>query len=507
MIQLLEVVKQVNAGRVEDDMPPLSGGSREVHRVYTSFAKLYKIVRISNSAFFSGDFIWAHHIGNDALQLFRKIGDRKAIAIACNNIGNTLLVLMVERRKQGNCLNLDGSCCSKTALKHFDEAVASAKEDFDNAESDEEKTMFAQQLSDRHFNRAVCLLLAGDDPCISSASKELAMADLLLSYQYDAGVKEYMMHSKTLFKNMDVIFARSIRRLYGLATLSSFIDDISLVWDVYELLDQVDLILQAAWNHDEAPLFKDVSKVGRLQELEGAAGVVELSYGNVRDAAVLATRSLVEDEYIIDSAFEAMAECLLRYTRGPGLANGWSINTITSLREDLKKMRKSGRNTVVDIGRSFVFCVELDRTKHETSVLDRLYNECMAFYDENTIGTDSVGLATLTSHEMGIVLTPCTKAENQDALKDRIESAIAGVNSPISDPMLPVAIKMILDVASSTANDVYLVSSFVYEFVSYACVVSTNYLKTVHWCREERLRPHVLVHWRVNTSIETMDCC
>jgi hypothetical protein len=457
MIQLLEVVQQVNAGRIEDDMPPLCGGSREVHRVYTSFAKLYKIVRISNSAFFSGDFIWAHHIGTDALQLFRKIGDRKAIAIACNNIGNTLLVLLVERRKHGNCLNLDGNCCAIAALGHFDEAIASAKEDFDNAKSDEEKSIFAQQLSDRHFNRALCLLLTGDDPCVRADSKEFAMADLLFSYQYDTGVKEYMLHSKTLFKNSDMIFARSIRRLYGLATLSSFHDDVSSVWDAYELVDQVDLMLQAAWNHDEAPLFKDVSKIGRLQQLEGATAVVELSYGNVRDAAVLTTRSLVEDEYIIDSAFVATAECLLRYTRDPGLAKLWSKNAITSLTEDLKKMRKSGRTTVVDIGRSFVFCVELDRTRHEAWVLDELRDECVAFYDENTTSTDSVGLAALTANEMGMIITPCTKAESQDAQKKGIITAAAGIDRPTSDPVLPVAIKMILDLAASTANDVYLV--------------------------------------------------
>ena len=75
MIQLLRTVKQVNAGRIGDNMPPLTGGSREVHRVYASFAKLYKIVRMSNSAFFVGDLTSAHRIGLDALNLFRKIGE------------------------------------------------------------------------------------------------------------------------------------------------------------------------------------------------------------------------------------------------------------------------------------------------------------------------------------------------------------------------------------------------------------------------------------------------
>lgn len=449
----------MNDGRIEDDMPPLSGGSREVHRVYSSFAKLYKIVRTSNSSFFSGDFILAHHIANDALHLFRKIGDRKAVAIACNNMGNTLLALMVERREPGTCLKLDGCCCAKAALNHFDEAVARGTEEFNGAKSDEEKTEFAQQLADRHFNRAMCLLHAGDDPCVRDDSKEIAFSDLHLAYQYDAGVKEYMLHAKTLLMNSDVIFDRYLRRLHGLATLSRMDDDVWQVWDVYESVDQADLMLQAAWNEGSAPLFKDVSKLGRLQELEGAVLGVEMSSGNLKDAAILATRMLVEDEYIIDSAFVEAADCLLRYTRVPGEANAWSDKSITSLIHEFKKMRKSGKNTAIDIGRSFVFCVEIDSRRHEASVLGELRDECLAFYDKNTVGTDSIGLASFGVNEMGIVLTPNTKGDMEAAQKEAIAAAAAGVASPKSDSMLPVAIKMILDVASSTANDAYLVSS------------------------------------------------
>jgi hypothetical protein len=457
MIQLLEVVKQVNAGRIEDDIPPLTGGSREVHRVYASFAKLYRIVRMSNSAFFTGDLTWAHHIADDALQLFRKIGDQKAVAIASNNMGNTLLALTVERREPGGCYNLDGTCCAKAALKNFDEAVVSAKEEFDNAQSDEEKSNFAQQLADRHFNRAMCLLHVGDDPCVPEDSKEMAFTDLILARQFDTGVKEYMLHAKTLLKYSHVIFARSIRRLHGLAALSSIDKDVWQVWDVYELVDEADLMLQAAWHEDKASIFNDVSKVGRLQLLEGAVAGVEFSSNNVRDAALLATRMFVEDEYIMDSAFVEAADYLLRYTRDPEQANRWSNKTLANLKLEFKKMRKRGKKTALDIGRSFVFCVELDRTRHEASVLDELRDECMAFYDETTIGTDSIGLATFSGNEMGIVVEPCTKDVSEAEHKETIEAATAGIDSPGSDPMLYVAIKMILDVASSTSSDVYLV--------------------------------------------------
>lgn len=62
------------------------GGSRESNKVYISFAKLFKIVRVSNTAFFSGNLEWAYHFVSDALKLFRKIEDRKAIGVASNNV-------------------------------------------------------------------------------------------------------------------------------------------------------------------------------------------------------------------------------------------------------------------------------------------------------------------------------------------------------------------------------------------------------------------------------------
>jgi hypothetical protein len=94
---LLQVVKNVNAGRINDDLPPLEGGSTESNKVYTAFAKLFKIVRVSNTAFFSGNLEWAYHFVSDALRLFRTLGDRKGIGVASNNIANILFVATLEK--------------------------------------------------------------------------------------------------------------------------------------------------------------------------------------------------------------------------------------------------------------------------------------------------------------------------------------------------------------------------------------------------------------------------
>ena len=65
VVSLLRIVQKINEGGIGDDIPPLDGGSRESLRVYSSFAKLYKIVRVSNFAFFSGNLTWAYRVIND----------------------------------------------------------------------------------------------------------------------------------------------------------------------------------------------------------------------------------------------------------------------------------------------------------------------------------------------------------------------------------------------------------------------------------------------------------
>ena len=141
MIELLHTVRLVNAGGLDGDMPPLTGGSREVHQVYASFAKLNKTVYMSNWAFFAGDLSLAYRIARDALRLFRKIGDEKAIAIACNNMGNTLLAWMVECREPGTSLELEGDeyfYCTEAAINYYNEAIELGTKDFDAAVGDAE---------------------------------------------------------------------------------------------------------------------------------------------------------------------------------------------------------------------------------------------------------------------------------------------------------------------------------------------------------------------------------
>jgi hypothetical protein len=459
MISLLHVVKCVNEGRIGDVLPPLEGGSREVHQVYSSFAKLYKILQISNSSFFSGDLNWALHAANEALQLFQKIEDDKAIAIASNNLGNTLLALSVDRRTAGICLcSDDGECCVKVALECYDEAVNAGTQEFQGVEADIQKCEFAQQVADRHFNRAMCLLLTADDPCAPKNAKEQAFADLHLAKQYDLGVKDFLLASRALFKASDVVFERSLRRLCGLAQLTKIDSDVWQIWDIYDLVDHSDLMLQAAWNQPNVPLFRSMNRIGRLQELEGAVASVEFASGNFKDAALLSTRMLVEDEYIIESAFVEAADCLLRYTRDTDLAHNWSKTSLSKLKQEIRQMRKSAKKGTLDIGRSYVLCFDLSGQWNGTELLQDLKFECLNFYEENCLVTDSFGVVAFDSQEGELrALNPMAKAQNEGAQRDAIVSATTGVTCSKFFPALSHGLQMAIESASSTASDVYLI--------------------------------------------------
>ncbi|KAL3915878.1 MAG: hypothetical protein SGILL_005439 [Bacillariaceae sp.] len=459
IVGMLQIVKRVNEGRNYDALPPLKGGSREVHQVFTSFAKLYKMLQVSNTSFFSGNLDWALHAASDAFRLFQKVGDQKAVAIASNNLGNTLFALAVDRRRSGECLcSDDGECCVRAALEFYDKAVNAGTTEFNEVDTDEEKCEHAQQLGDRHFNRALCLLQTTDDPCSPENAKEQAFADLHLAKQYDQGVKDYMLESKTLLANSDVIFERSIRRLYGLAQLTKLDTDVWQVWDIYDLVDHADLMLQAAWNQPDVPLFHTVKRVGRLQELEGAVSSIEFSSGNFKDAALLSARMLVEDEYILESAFIEAADCLLSYSREAEHEKKFTAVSLSRLKQELRQMRKNAKKNVIDMGRSYIFCFDLSGHWNSTDALHDLQFECLTFYEENCNQSDSFGVVAYDAQEGKLhSLKPQQRCENEMAQRDAIVKATTGVACSRFTPALQGAVRMVIDTATKASSDVYLV--------------------------------------------------
>jgi hypothetical protein len=456
MIILLHVVQYINSGRIEDDIPPMQGGSAEVNQVYNSFAKLFKIVRVSNSAFFSGNLKWAYHFVNNALQLFRKVDDQKAIGIACNNLGNTMLAIYCEKTTTGSCCIVDGLCFAKRGKELLDEAIEIGTREFGNDNSDDAKADFAQQLANRHFNRAMHLLHTQNDPCAPPNAKELGYQDLIKARQLDGDVYDYWLQRKLMLKNSAEYFDRMVRRLRGLVSLYAD-EGVRNVWDVRELVEDLDRLLFAAWDQPGVPLFYELSRVGRLQQLEDVVIRLEISLENYLEAASLGIRMLVEDEHIIESAFVSAANALLAYVKTDE-TTAWSAQTQSSIKADLRKTLKRCKGPSFDTGKCLVLCMELSSDVcKDPRILPKLGSNILLLYDEYFNDDDYVGLVSLSENaDEDMVVGLSKKGQQQRAL---FESATKRTNGKKDSPTIPMGFEMVADESSeSKENDTYLLA-------------------------------------------------
>ena len=138
--------------------------------------------------------------------------------------------------------------------------------------------------------------------------------------------------------------------------------------------------------------------------------------------------------------------------------NCWSgSSSMTKLRQEFKMMRKSGMRNALDIGRSFVFCIELRGQWNGTPLLRNLQNACLAFYNENCQTSDSVGMVTFDPQDGTLRrLHPATREEGETLQREEIIAATTGVACSKFTSALAGAIDMALDVESSAARDVCL---------------------------------------------------
>eukprot|EP00529_Nitzschia_sp_RCC80_P002757 CAMPEP_0113467282 /NCGR_PEP_ID=MMETSP0014_2-20120614/14730_1 /TAXON_ID=2857 /ORGANISM="Nitzschia sp." /LENGTH=1767 /DNA_ID=CAMNT_0000359577 /DNA_START=361 /DNA_END=5664 /DNA_ORIENTATION=+ /assembly_acc=CAM_ASM_000159 len=302
MIKLLNIVRQTNSGEPVDNIPPLKGGCKEVQDVYSTFAKLNKIVRVSNNSFFSGNLDMALHFVSDALTLFRHVDDQKAIAVACNNLANTLFALQHDQRleKAPDPRQVD------QVLSLYDEAVERGHTNFTSVDEDNDlKVRYALQLSDRVFNRGLYYFFLGD---IERGTADIAFARNLY---YD--IREILLTRKQLFSTADEYFNRLLRRISCLTVCLQGFEGLRQLWDPETLIDEADHMVAAAWTATNCPLFREVQRIGRRQQLESSAILlaVHSECDDPLHAAKLGIRMLVEDLYMLEPAFVRAAEALL----------------------------------------------------------------------------------------------------------------------------------------------------------------------------------------------------
>ena len=452
-ITLLHVVQTINRGGIKDDLPPLQGGSREVQQVYNSFAKLIKTVRMSNIAFFSGNLYWAHDFISDALKLFRKIDDQKAVGIASNNLGNTLFAMIYDAYRFGEAVAEPVHADYEIVISHFNEAVEIGQREFNEATEEGAKAEYAQQLADRLFNRCLFELLAHECGIAPEDVKEAALADLERVRELDYDVKDYWLERKLLLKNSGACYNRLLRRIHGLIDFYHD-EEVRQLWDAKELIEETDQLLFAAWNETTAPLFDEFKPVGRLQQLEGAAMRLDQLLEKKRDAAKLAMRMFAEDEYILECAFTSAAEALLELMRDES-SDSWATKTKSWARQDLRTMLKSCKSRSVDLGKSVVIGLEINERFEGDPLLDKVRTNCTKLYDTHCSADDHFGLVAYTvKGEMNVELG--LKADNHGRQRAVLEIATNSTSDRVC-PALPYAVQMVVDSAASSENDSYLV--------------------------------------------------
>lgn len=454
MITLLRVVQRINAGGVEDELPPLQGGSREVNQVYNSFAKLIKIVHMSNIAFFSGNLEQAQDFISDALKLYRKIEDEKAIGVASNNLGNTFYAMLQETKISGG-LDADANAVAhyNTAISHFNTAIEIGQRQFDEATEVDDKSEFAQQLADRIFNLALFRLLAESCGLAPDGSKESALADLQRVRELDNDVKDFWINRRLLLEKSGVCFSRLLRRIHG---LTDFYEDEGVrgVWNPKELIEEADQLLFAAWTDMSAPIFEADTPVGRLQQLEGAAMRLDLLLKRNVNAARLAMRIFSEDEFILESTFSVAAEALLNLMRD-SQSDAWSATTKALTRHDLHHMARKCRSRTLDLSKCVILGFEINEQFEGDPFLDKIRSNCEKLYDVNCSRDDYVGIAAHTiDSELNLDL--CSKAQFHDHHRAVLDVATSSTSDKVC-PVLPFAVQMIVDSTVTMEIDSYII--------------------------------------------------
>ena len=305
----------------------------------------------------------AYRLLMDALSLFRGADDQKAIGIASNNLGNTLLAIRNQKLSTKSCFRIDGNCVHYQALESYNEAISSSTGEYDQSShdtySDDLHANLAEQLANRYFNRGLFFLITATDACAESDFVQRGRQDLLKALELDAEVRNIWVETRQVHKNSVRYFERLLRRANGLIGLiqGGIIDCGS--WNVGEILEEADSLLFVVWNVPGSPLFDAFTPTGRLQQLEGTAIRYALCRGNTREAARMSMRMLVQDEHIGERPLMAAASAFLTWFREVPPPERFHITEL-AFRGDLRRMLRSSRiASDAEIGMNIVFFQDL----------------------------------------------------------------------------------------------------------------------------------------------------
>ena len=299
------------------DMPEIRGGSREVGKVHEMLERLHMVVRFANLAFYSGDLEAAHETLKTALGVFHKLKNEKAMGVAHNNLGGTMLTTY-RAMKETKIPRVFGMTRQEVVLKgidHYDRAIDLGEKALARINEVEgwsnNYLIFMQQLSNRYFNRAMLLLTVRSDHPFPNEAESKGLQDLMTAKDMDCEVVNN--GDRYGFKgDDDVYFELLLSRLRGTLNIvdMGYDDD----WGINELLDDGrELLNKTLENPDGTTMFREIEPAGQMQRLDGCYIRYYTHVGRLEDSAIVAVRMLKQDEYVIGKKALLAIKALIDY--------------------------------------------------------------------------------------------------------------------------------------------------------------------------------------------------
>ena len=432
----------------------MDGGSLEVRQVYSSFAKLCRVVQTSNTAFFVGNIVVARNILIGALELFRKMNNRKAVGVASNNLANTYYALIHYSRINQIPIDRDTEAEDIAfAVALYDESVEIARRDFYEETDLVEKALYSEQYSDRRFNRGLFLLLVCcDDGCPDDA-KERGLADVARSRQLDYDARGFWISRDLVSERSSELFARMVRRIHGLVTNYDD-DDLRLVWNAKELIDDASDLLFTS-DRESASVFRHLNLTGRLQQLESAVIRLEMWLRNFPEAARIGMRMLTEDEYILEDSFQKGAASILKFIQ-ESQQSVLSPVSVSSFKSDVRKMLHVCKQKSISTGKCVLFAFELSKKWDLDPILDTLNKNVLRLFDEGCDNDDWMGLVAFCDGGDDLMFGLGPKSENAGLHRSSLDMATLATSS-CTTSALPISLQMIVDSHETLDNDTFVV--------------------------------------------------
>lgn len=422
--------------------------------MYNSFSKLIRTVRMSTYIFFSGDLETAKETTTSALALFRTVADQKAIGVASNNLANICFVMLMRDAGTLGAKQIDLQLQFDEAIIHYDRSIEEAQQCFEQSSDDIVKCDYGQLLANRLFNKAMCCLHA-ENLQITDDSREIALNCLERTFALDRDIAEVWLDQKLLLKNSARYFDRLISRLHGLLEFPED-PDVQRIGNASSIVEEADELLSAAWKEHGSSLFREHTRIGRLQQLESIIVKLHLLANETKHAARMAIRMLVEDEYLQEPAFSvsgtAVSELLFHNTSSTmkGSERIWSNDTVTAAHRDLLQTSKRCKTKTMDFGKCVVLCIEGTLVQQPA---EQLQYWLQALYEHVCADKDFVGIVMSSEGSIPVCHNLKQKGlHKNEHLEELLQATSSKYEKPVNrEPLLPFASQMLLD--SPETND------------------------------------------------------